>query len=123
MLAQGKVVGFVPTTDAIKARDFYERKLGLEFVSDDSFALVMRSGASTIRIVKMNQVNPAQYTVLGWEVDDIRSMVASLKTRGVEFEHYPFIQDPESAIWTAPGGAQVAWFKDPDGNVLSVSQH
>ena len=123
MLTQGKLVGFVPTTDATKAREFYENKLGLEFVSDDSFALVMRSGASTIRIVKMKQVNPAQYTVLGWEVDDIRSLVASLKTRGVEFEHYPFIQDPESAIWTAPGGAQGAWCKDPDGNVLSVSQH
>lgn len=123
MLTQGKLVGFVPTTDATKAREFYENKLGLEFVSDDSFALVMRSGASTIRIVKMKQVNPAQYTVLGWEVDDIRSLVASLKARGVEFEHYPFIQDQESAIWTAPGGAQVAWFKDPDGNVLSVSQH
>lgn len=123
MLAQGKVVGFVPTTDGAKAREFYENKLGLEFVSDDGFALVMRSGASTVRIVRMKQVNPAQYTVLGWEVDDIRSIVAWLKARGVDFERYPFIQDQERGIWTAPGGAQVAWFKDPDGNVLSVSQH
>jgi hypothetical protein len=92
-------------------------------VSDDGFALVMRSGTSTVRIVKMKQVNPAQYTVLGWEVADIASVVSQLKARGVEFERYPFIQDQESGIWTAPGGAQVAWFKDADGNVLSVSQH
>jgi catechol 2,3-dioxygenase-like lactoylglutathione lyase family enzyme len=123
MLAQGKLVGFVPTTDGAKAREFYENKLGLEFVSDDGFALVMRSGTSTVRIVKMKQVNPAQYTVLGWEVADIASVVSQLKARGVEFERYPFIQDQESGIWTAPGGAQVAWFKDADGNVLSVSQH
>ena len=123
MLASGKIVGFVPTKDANKAREFYEKKLGFEFVSDDQFALVMRAGQSTIRVVKGAKFTPAQYTVLGWQVQDITAVVKWLSTRGVEFEKYPFVQDRELGIWTTPNGDKVAWFKDPDGNVLSVSQH
>jgi catechol 2,3-dioxygenase-like lactoylglutathione lyase family enzyme len=123
MLASGKVVGFVPTKDSVRARSFYEGKLGFQFVSDDMFALVMRAGETMIRIAKTSDFSPAPYTVLGWEVSNIEDMVAWLNKRGVAFEKYPFVQDKEMGIWTTPNGDKVAWFKDPDGNVLSVSQH
>jgi|ERR671922_989918 catechol 2,3-dioxygenase-like lactoylglutathione lyase family enzyme len=123
MLASAKMVGFVPTKDSRQARAFYEGKLGFQFVSDDQFALVMKAGQNSIRIAKGTNFVPAQYTVLGWEVDDIEAMVKWLSGRGVVFEKYPFIQDKEFGIWTAPGGDKIAWFKDPDGNVLSVAEH
>jgi catechol 2,3-dioxygenase-like lactoylglutathione lyase family enzyme len=123
MLTSNKIVGFLVTKDYDKARAFYERKLGLQFLSLDQFALVMRSGPTMIRIVKLNDFKPAQNTVLGWEVDDIEKVVAWLKKQGIMLEDYPFIQDRKTLIWAAPGGGKVAWFKDPDGNVLSVSQH
>jgi catechol 2,3-dioxygenase-like lactoylglutathione lyase family enzyme len=123
MLAASKLMGFVPTRDSLKARAFYEDKLGFQFVSDDPFALVMQAGESNIRIAKARDFTPAPYTVMGWEVSHIDAVVKWLIQRGVEFEKYPFVQDRELGIWTAPGGDKVAWFKDPDGNVLSVSQH
>ncbi len=123
MMPLEKIVGFVLTKDYDKARAFYEGKLELQFVSLDSFALVMRAGGNMIRISKAPDFTPAQSTVLGWEVRDIESVVAWLKKRGVSLEKYPFIQDQDLGIWSAPGGGKVAWFKDPDGNVLSVSQH
>ena len=123
MLASGKLVGFVPTKNSTKAREFYEGKLGFQFVSDDQFALVMLAGKSMIRIAKTKDFQPAQYTVMGWEVADVEAMVKWLNGRGVTFEKYPFVKDQESGIWTTPNGDKVAWFKDPDGNVLSLSQH
>jgi catechol 2,3-dioxygenase-like lactoylglutathione lyase family enzyme len=123
MLSSSKLVGFVPTKDSRKARAFYEGKLGFQFVSDDQFALVMRAGETMIRIAKAQDFTPAAYTVLGWEVRDIEGIVRWLTQRGVVFEKYPFVQDRELGIWTTPGGDKVAWFKDADGNVLSVSQH
>lgn len=123
MLAASKIIGFVPTSDSKRARAFYEGQLGLEFVSDDPYALVVKTHSAMIRIAKAQDFKPAPYTVLGWEVAEIKIIVAGLKERGVIFEKYPFIQDQELGIWSAPGGGKVAWFKDPDGNVLSVSQH
>jgi catechol 2,3-dioxygenase-like lactoylglutathione lyase family enzyme len=123
MLAASRVVGFVLTRDSKQAREFYEGKLGFQFVSDDQFALVVKAGDTTIRIGKGANFTAAPYTVLGWEVKNIEETVAWLKARGVAFEKYPFIQDPAVGIWTAPSGDKVAWFKDPDGNVLSVGQH
>lgn len=123
MLSAGKLVGFVPTKDSARSREFYEGKLGFKFVSDDQFALVMQAGKSMIRIAKAGKFTPAQYTVMGWEVTDIEAVVKWLTGRGVSFEKYPFVQDQKSGIWTTPNGDKVAWFKDPDGNVLSVSQH
>jgi catechol 2,3-dioxygenase-like lactoylglutathione lyase family enzyme len=123
MLSAGKLVGFVPTTDSSRSRKFYEDKLGLKFVSDDQFALVMQAGESMIRIAKVGKFTPAQYTVMGWEVTDIGATVKWLNERGVIFEKYPFVQDQKQGIWTTPNGDKVAWFKDPDGNMLSLSQH
>jgi catechol 2,3-dioxygenase-like lactoylglutathione lyase family enzyme len=123
MLASSKIVGFVPTRDSKQARSFYEGKLGFKFISDDQFALVVQAGETMIRIAKAPKFTPAAYTVMGWEVQDIEKIVAWLKARGVVFEKYPFIQDQELGIWSTPDGSKVAWFKDPDGNVLSVSEH
>lgn len=123
MLTQGKIIGFVLTKDYDQARAFYEGKLGLEFVSLDQYALVMKAGGHMIRIAKVPNFTPLQGTVLGWEVEKIEAIAAWLRDRGVTVEKYPFVQDRELGIWTTPNGDKVAWFKDPDGNILSVSQH
>ena len=123
MLASMDMMGFLLTKDYGKARAFYEGNLGFEFSSLDQFALVMQAGKNMIRIVKVPTFTPLESTVLGWAVEDIEAMVAWLAERGVAFEKYPFVQDKERGIWSAPDGSKVAWFKDPDGNVLSVSQH
>ena len=123
MLTAGKMTGFLLTKDYDKARAFFESKLGFTFVSLDQFALVMRAGENQLRIVRMPDFTPLQSTVLGWEVRDIEAVVSWLTQRGVECEKYPFVQDKERGIWTAPSGDRVAWFKDPDGNVLSLAQH
>lgn len=123
MIASGKLIGFIPTKNYGKAREFYEGKLGFEYVSMDQFALVMRAGAHMIRIVKMHDFTPLQGTILGWEAEDVVAVAKWLRDRGVSPEKYPFVQDQELGVWTTPGGDKVAWFKDPDGNILSVSQH
>ncbi len=123
MLASGKIVGFVPTRDYDKARAFYEGNLGCEFISLDQYALVMSVGGHKIRIAKVPNFIPLQGTILGWEVENIEAIVTWLRDKGVVLEKYPFVQDRELGIWTTPSGDKVAWFKDPDGNILSVSQH
>ena len=123
MLSLKKIVGFVATKDYAKARNFYEKILGIEFVNQDPFALEFRSGGNMIRISKIDNFTPMPFTVLGWEVEDIRKVVEDLTKRGVSFEKYSFLKQDDLGIWDAPGGARVAWFKDPDGNLLSVSRH
>jgi len=123
MLASSKIIGFVPTKDSAKARGFYEGILQFEFVSDDMFALVMKACETMLRIGKVQDFTPAPYTVLGWEVSNIEEVAKWLQKRGVTLEKFPFVQDKELGIWTTPNGDKVAWFRDPDGNVLSVSQH
>lgn len=123
MFPDAKMMGFLFTTDYGRAREFFEEKLEFEFVSLDEFALVLRAGQDTIRIAKIPNFHPAQGTVLGWRVPDITATVHWLNERGVACEKYPFVQDQDLGIWTAPSGDRVAWFKDPDGNVLGVSEH
>jgi catechol 2,3-dioxygenase-like lactoylglutathione lyase family enzyme len=124
MLGSMKIVAFVPTTDAARARAFYEGVLGLRFVNDDGFAMVLDANGIMIRVAKVGKdFSPAQFTILGWQVRGIEKAVAGLQAKGVQFERYGFLKQDESGIWTAPEGSKVAWFKDPDGNVLSVSEH
>lgn len=123
MVPGSKVIGFIPTLDAARALDFYQNLLGLRFVSDDSFAVVMDSGGTMIRLVRTEKFTPAPYTILGWQVEDLSDAVMQLTAKGLIFQRYPFLQQDESGIWTAPEGAKVAWFHDPDGNTLSFSQH
>lgn len=124
MLANGKLIGFVPTRDADRARNFYENTLGLRFVQDDAFAIVMQSGETMVRIVRVGEFTPFPFTLLGWDVPDIDAAVAELAAKGVQFQRYGFLEQTATGVWTAPGGtAKVAWFPDPDGNTLSISQH
>lgn len=117
------IVGFVITSRPEEARSFYGRTLGFRFLRDDGFALVFDANGVLLRISKMKEFTPARHTVLGWEVQDIGNAVATLHTRGVKFEIYPGLPQDETGICAFPNGDRVAWFKDPDGNVLSLSQH
>jgi catechol 2,3-dioxygenase-like lactoylglutathione lyase family enzyme len=123
MLGSTDIVAFVAITDADKARAFYEGVLGLRFVKDDGFALVFDANGIMVRAAKMKEVTPLQFTVLGWQVSGIEDVVRELTKKGVHFEIFGFFKQDELGIWTAPTGDKVAWFKDPDGNILSVSQH
>jgi catechol 2,3-dioxygenase-like lactoylglutathione lyase family enzyme len=122
MVSDGKVIAFVATTDATRARAFYEGVLGLRVVGEDDFALTFDGNGTKVRLTKVSDFVARPYTVLGWEVTDIASSVLALRDRGVHFEKYDFFTQDALGVWTAPGGACVAWFKDPDGNVLSLSQ-
>lgn len=122
-LASAKIVAFVGATQPERAKAFYAGTLGLRLVSEDGFALVFDANGVMLRVANVREVAPAQYTVLGWEVSDIAAKVNELSSAGVQFERYSFPGQDDLGIWTAPGGARVAWFKDPDGNILSISQH
>ncbi len=122
MLHDARFISFVATQDAKKAREFYEKTLGLNFVSGDEFALVFELGGTMLRVQKVEQVNPRSYTVLGWNVSDIRKEITGLVKRGVHFARYEGLAQDDLGIWSAPSGAKVAWFNDPDGNILSLTQ-
>jgi catechol 2,3-dioxygenase-like lactoylglutathione lyase family enzyme len=123
MLSSEKLVAFVPTKDQKQARAFYEGTLGLTFISEDTFALVLDANGTKIRVANAPEFKPAQFTILGWMVSDIETMVTELQTKGIVFEKFGLKDQDERGVWSAPGGDKVAWFKDPDGNILSVSQH
>ncbi len=122
MLNHSKLVAFVPTTDFPKARSFYESILGLEVVSEDNFALVLDANGTMLRVTKVQDFKPQPFTILGWTVADIESDVTGLAKRGVHFEQYGMPGQDQRGIWNSPSGARIAWFKDPDGNVLSLTQ-
>jgi catechol 2,3-dioxygenase-like lactoylglutathione lyase family enzyme len=124
MLGSAKIVAFVPVTSLQNARPFYEGVLGLRFVSEDRFALVLDANGIMVRITPVPApFKPQPFTVLGWQVSDVEEAVFALGPQGVKFENYGFPGQDARGIWSAPGGAKVAWFKDPEGNLLSVSQH
>jgi catechol 2,3-dioxygenase-like lactoylglutathione lyase family enzyme len=122
-LTSGSLLGLVPTIDSVRAREFYVDTLGLGFVSEDLFAVVVRSGTNQIRIVKVDSFTPQPFTVVGWAVGDVRATVRDLTRRGVQFLRFEGMNQDEHGIWDPAGGGGVAWFKDPDGNTLSVSGH
>ena len=122
MLTSSTLVAFVGTAKPDQARTFYEQTLGLRLVADEPFALVFDANGVPLRVAKVPAAQPAPYTVLGWSVADIRAVVGALTANGVLFERYDGMGQDDLGIWTSPGGARVAWFKDPDGNVLSLTQ-
>jgi catechol 2,3-dioxygenase-like lactoylglutathione lyase family enzyme len=123
MLAKHKIVALVPITDGERARAFYVDKLELRFVSDDGFAIVIDANGNIVRLTKMKEVKPQPFTVVGWEVEDIAAEIRDLRAAGVTFElFHDFMKQDDLGVWTAPDGTKVAWFKDPDGNILSLSQ-
>lgn len=122
MLGSSPITAFVATADAASARAFYEDVLGLRFVADEPYALVFDAAGTPLRIAKVPELAPSQYTALGWRVDDIAATADALIARGVTFERYPGFEQDERGAWTSPGGGKVAWFRDPDGNLLSISE-
>jgi catechol 2,3-dioxygenase-like lactoylglutathione lyase family enzyme len=125
MLGSADLIAFVPTRNPARARKFYEDTLGLEFISADSFALVFNAHGTTLRIADVSQVKefrPAPFTVVGWQVTNAGDSVGDLLKKGVRFERFPGMDQDAQGIWQSPSGAQVAWFKDPDGNILSITQ-
>lgn len=122
MLNNATLIAFVATVDGERARRFYEGVLGLRVTSDDDFALVLDANGTMLRVQKVQDVEARPFTALGWAVTAIREVVQVLTARGVEFQIYPGMGQDELGIWDAPSGARVAWFKDPDGNVLSLTE-
>jgi len=122
VLGSCDVVAFVATRDSDRAREFYEGVLGLPLVADEPFALVFDAHGTTLRVQKVQELAPARQTVLGWLVPDIAAAVRQLSARGVAFERYPGLTQDDLGVCTFPGGGRVAWFKDPDGNTLSLTE-
>jgi catechol 2,3-dioxygenase-like lactoylglutathione lyase family enzyme len=121
-LAGADLIAFIPTKDMARARPFYERVLGLPLEGQSPVACAFRCNGVLLRVIVVEQLTPYPFTVLGWSVEDIAATVAGLTARGVVFERFEGVDQDELGIWRSPGGARVAWFKDPDGNTLSLTQ-
>ena len=122
MLNTAKIVGFIPARDLEKAKSFFSTKLGLRMIREDSFAVTFDANGTMLRIARVQEFIPHPFTILGWEVAGIREAVTELAQRGIEFERFGGLPQDDLGIWTSPNGAKVAWFKDPEGNVLSLTQ-
>ena len=122
ILGRQKIVAFVSTASPAKARRFYQGKLGLRLVEDSPFALAFDVSGTMLRVTIVNKVVIAPYTVVGWIVHDLSATVTKMRKAGVKFNRYPGMGQDKQGIWTSPSGAKIAWFKDPDGNTLSVGE-
>ena len=123
LLGQYDVIGFVPIVDVERAKQFYRDKLGLHLVSEEMpFALVFDANGIMVRLAVVKQLRPAVGTVLGWQVPDIAAAVKALQQTGVSFQRYEQMHQDDLGIWTSPNGAKIAWFTDPDGNILSLTE-
>ncbi len=122
MLGSSDVIAFVAATDLARSRLFYQQTLGLPVASENEFACVFDAHGTMLRVTAVPAVSPALHTVLGWRVTDIEAAARDLKDRGVAFIRYDSMDQDSTGIWTTPGGDRVAWFPDPDGNILSLTQ-
>jgi catechol 2,3-dioxygenase-like lactoylglutathione lyase family enzyme len=123
ILTASKLVAFAPTIDPPRARVFYEGVLGLRLVEESPFALVFDAAGTMLRVNTVRELKPHSFTVLGWGVEAIVPAIERLTAAGVTFLRFPGVNDSDpNRIWTAPSGARIAWFNDPDGNVLSLTQ-
>jgi len=122
MLGSSDVIAFAPATDLDRSRAFYEQALGLPLAGQNEFACVFDANGTMLRVTAVPEVSRAGYTVLGWRVADIAAAVRHLAARGVVFIRYDGMDQDGNGVWTTPGGDRVAWFADPDGNILSLTQ-
>ncbi len=122
MVRDARLVAFVATTDLDRAAAFYADRLGLALLERTPFALVFEGGGTQLRVTRVGEKAAAPYTVLGWVVEELDAAVDDLRAKGIVFTRYPGTEQDEHDAWTAPGGSRVAWFADPDGNVLSLQQ-
>ena len=123
MLTEPKITSFIPTTQAKRSRQFYQDTLGLVLVSEDNFAMEFRGGDTLLRVTIVNELSPHPFTVLGFRINEIEKQVKSLSTKGVNFERYDHFDMSDLGIWSSSSRAKVAWFKDPDGNLLSLTEY
>ena len=121
-LADADLIAFAPSTDLERSRAFYEDVLGLPLTEASSFAVAFDAAGTQLRVTAVEQRVAAPYTVLGWRVPDVAGAIRDLIARGVEFERYARMDQDADGVWQAPSGARIAWFKDPDGNVLSLTE-
>jgi catechol 2,3-dioxygenase-like lactoylglutathione lyase family enzyme len=121
-LPESEIIAFMPTTDLVRARVFYEKGLGLPIAGESPIACTFDANGTTLRVIAVESITPAPYTALGWNVADIEASIRELTSRGVVFEDFDGVEQDELGVWRSPGGARVAWFKDPDGNTLSLTQ-
>ena len=123
-LSNYNIIAFVSIIDVERAKEFYRDTLGLRLVSEEPpFALVFEAHGIMLRLGMAKELPPPRGTVLGWQVPEIIAAVKDLERAGVRFERYDSVRQDDLGIWTTPSGAKVAWFKDPDGNILSLSEH
>ena len=122
MLGSCDVIAFVPTENPDRSRAFYEGLLGLRFVSKDHYAMMFEANGVRLRIALVQEFKPAPFTILGWIVSDIAATIRELAKKGVVFQRYKIFKQDELGICTFLSGEKVAWFKDPDGNTLSLTQ-
>jgi len=122
MLGDSPIIAFAATANPAEALHFYRDILGLRLVAQDAFAVVFDAAGTMLRVAITDKVLPPPYTILGWRVQDIASTVRKLVAGGVVMERYGFMKQDKNGVWTSPSGAKVAWFKDPDGNLLSLTQ-
>lgn len=123
MLTNASVIAFSVTRDAARSLAFYRDVLGLTLTEESPYALVFDANGTMVRVQKVPEFTPHPFTQIGWKVADIRATAAGLTSKGVTFERYPFLQQDELGVWASPdGAAKVAWFKDPDGNVISLTE-
>jgi len=123
MLTRAEPIAFLATTNARRSDRFFREKLGLRRIDDDPFALVYKLGPTTLRVQKVERLEAQPFTVLGWHVSNLSRAVRSLTSRGVRFERWSGLGQDVDGIWDSPSGARVAWFKDPDGQILSLTQY
>ena len=122
MFNNANIKAFVPTTKPDEAKVFYKDILGLKLLSEDGYALEFEANGILVRISIVPELKPHAFTILGWNVPDISSTIKSLNEKGVECKKYDFMEQGSLGIWTSPNGSKVAWFNDPDGNVLSLTE-
>jgi catechol 2,3-dioxygenase-like lactoylglutathione lyase family enzyme len=122
MIEGNRLMTFVPVSNAEKARNFYRDTLGLRLISEDSFALVFDVEGVTLRATLVSGFTPQPFTVLGWQVRDARALAKAMAAGGIALERFSGMSQDEDGLWKSPGGALIGWFKDPDGNVLSITQ-
>jgi catechol 2,3-dioxygenase-like lactoylglutathione lyase family enzyme len=123
MLAQAQLQTIIWTSDIDKAERFYTHTLGLPFIKLSHGALVYCVNGTDLRVSPVPHTRPSEHTVLGFAVADIQTVIRQLNSQGVECERFTDFPHDENGILKLPGGDQVAWFRDPDGNLLSVVEY
>jgi catechol 2,3-dioxygenase-like lactoylglutathione lyase family enzyme len=122
VLETSEAVAFLPSEDLARSEQFFAGTLNLAVVSRSPFACVFQVGGTTLRVTKVDELRPQPFTVFGWLVADVRGVIRQLRTRGTDLVRYEGLDQDDDRIWTTPGGDLVAWFQDPDGNLLSMTQ-